>query len=644
MSRKYFLILGLFLAAGFLFLNTNTANAYLTTATWTGGGDKTTWTDPGNWDNTCSGCYPGASTTDTIIIGAHKVGVTGDVVVRATTTLVGSISSLTLGVVNTGGPRLIIGNGAVIAASTTVKLVATSTLFLGDATWGSGTLKFNNADTNAVPFQFGTTTTAFTAATGTVTFTGTGGGIVVATTTYYNLTFTPTSTAATRTYRFNQGGSSCSTTTGCTATTTVSNALTLNEAAQANFDSVAVVLSGSGTVFEKANGTFIANGSLVKYTNASTATNVATGTYDNLVISGASITKTLLGNTTATSTVAIESGTLAISTFTFTATGATWTNSSTVTEGTGGKIVLASASRFDNGSGTAKSTFDGDARNSVGIQVTDTSLNLLAATIETQTAAVTAVSAIRDTETVTLTETTASSGIFRGSVQLNLSGTNVGGALDYQGPGTLSYTFTDSQDSSDTGTGGAGTFTGTAPSGGGGGAVVVVTPAVPATPATPAVPTETPAVPATPATPAAPSLESVSTKIASVVAKVAALTKDSPAADIAAVQEEIAAILNDIKAIQAAQPAPKGVALGFNFVRPLALGMTHNDVRNLQTALKTDSSVYQEGTVSGYFGPLTLKAVKKFQEKYGLASSGDAGYGNVGPKTRAKLNELYGGK
>lgn len=40
------------------------------------------------------------------------------------------------------------------------------------------------------------------------------------------------------------------------------------------------------------------------------------------------------------------------------------------------------------------------------------------------------------------------------------------------------------------------------------------------------------------------------------------------------------------------------------------------------------------------FGGLTLKAIKKFQEKWGIAKNGDTGYGVVGPKTRAKLNEV----
>ncbi|HEY4497275.1 MAG TPA: peptidoglycan-binding domain-containing protein, partial [Candidatus Paceibacterota bacterium] len=43
------------------------------------------------------------------------------------------------------------------------------------------------------------------------------------------------------------------------------------------------------------------------------------------------------------------------------------------------------------------------------------------------------------------------------------------------------------------------------------------------------------------------------------------------------------------------------------------------------------------------FGPATQKAVRKFQEKHGLAQPGDPGYGYVGPKTRAKLQEVFGG-
>lgn len=64
------------------------------------------------------------------------------------------------------------------------------------------------------------------------------------------------------------------------------------------------------------------------------------------------------------------------------------------------------------------------------------------------------------------------------------------------------------------------------------------------------------------------------------------------------------------------------------------------DVTALQQFLAKDSSIYPEAITTGYYGALTAKAVGKFQEKYGIAKSGDSGYGYVWPATRAKLNEI----
>ncbi|MFA6273419.1 MAG: peptidoglycan-binding domain-containing protein [Candidatus Paceibacterota bacterium] len=63
-------------------------------------------------------------------------------------------------------------------------------------------------------------------------------------------------------------------------------------------------------------------------------------------------------------------------------------------------------------------------------------------------------------------------------------------------------------------------------------------------------------------------------------------------------------------------------------------------VTALQKMLSLDPTLYPEQLVTGYFGPMTLRAVKKFQERYDIAKNGDDGYGFVGPKTRAKLNSL----
>ena len=79
----------------------------------------------------------------------------------------------------------------------------------------------------------------------------------------------------------------------------------------------------------------------------------------------------------------------------------------------------------------------------------------------------------------------------------------------------------------------------------------------------------------------------------------------------------------------------------------LSLGANTAQVRTLQKILNSDpdtrvaaSGAGSKGNESTSFGPATLRAVQKFQIKYGLAKPGDAGYGYVGPATRAKMNSL----
>lgn len=81
-----------------------------------------------------------------------------------------------------------------------------------------------------------------------------------------------------------------------------------------------------------------------------------------------------------------------------------------------------------------------------------------------------------------------------------------------------------------------------------------------------------------------------------------------------------------------------------SITKRLVFGMTSSDVKSLQEILAQDKSIYPEGIISGYFGKLTQKAVERFQEKYGIANPGIIGYGEVGPHTRAKLNELLAGE
>ena len=51
--------------------------------------------------------------------------------------------------------------------------------------------------------------------------------------------------------------------------------------------------------------------------------------------------------------------------------------------------------------------------------------------------------------------------------------------------------------------------------------------------------------------------------------------------------------------------------------------------------LATDSNVYPQGLVTGYFGSLSKAAVENFQAGYGIPV-----VGRVGPMTRARLNTI----
>lgn len=97
------------------------------------------------------------------------------------------------------------------------------------------------------------------------------------------------------------------------------------------------------------------------------------------------------------------------------------------------------------------------------------------------------------------------------------------------------------------------------------------------------------------------------------------------------------------KASVVVQPSSVAAAVSPVFATSLKKGVSNDDVKRLQQLLATDSEIYPEGTASGYYGTLTEKAVQKFQMKYGVVSSpSDAGYGSVGPKTRQRLQEVFG--
>lgn len=83
-------------------------------------------------------------------------------------------------------------------------------------------------------------------------------------------------------------------------------------------------------------------------------------------------------------------------------------------------------------------------------------------------------------------------------------------------------------------------------------------------------------------------------------------------------------------------PVARGRVLGastFNFTQNLTLGSTGEEVTKLQEFLLAEGLLASDVTPTGYFGPLTEEAVKKFQQANGIEQAGV-----VGPKTRAALN------
>ena len=92
-----------------------------------------------------------------------------------------------------------------------------------------------------------------------------------------------------------------------------------------------------------------------------------------------------------------------------------------------------------------------------------------------------------------------------------------------------------------------------------------------------------------------------------------------------------------IRGLEVARPSPVAVSVSPVFNSDLEPGMRGEDVSRLQELLARDPEIYPEGMVSGYYGPLTAQAVRRFQAKHGLPSPG-----RLGPQTRAKIQEAFG--
>lgn len=75
-----------------------------------------------------------------------------------------------------------------------------------------------------------------------------------------------------------------------------------------------------------------------------------------------------------------------------------------------------------------------------------------------------------------------------------------------------------------------------------------------------------------------------------------------------------------------------GAATSAVLTDDLSYGATNKSIEKIQKLLATDSEIYGDGTVSGFFGPKTQDAIRRFQTRFGLDP-----VGVVGPSTKAVL-------
>lgn len=116
------------------------------------------------------------------------------------------------------------------------------------------------------------------------------------------------------------------------------------------------------------------------------------------------------------------------------------------------------------------------------------------------------------------------------------------------------------------------------------------------------------------------------------------------AATIAELQVQLRALQAQLATLQVQQRTTVTTSCP-NLIRNLSRGSRGADVTQLQQLLIAQNLLTPD-SATGFFGALTEAAVKQWQSKNGIASSGTpatTGYGTLGPRTRAAIVRVCGG-
>jgi hypothetical protein len=247
------------------------------------------------------------------------------------------------------------------------------------------------------------------------------------------------------------GGTVTSVGSGCTGTAITTGTLSLL-GGTLNGGTSALIKTGTFTI---SGGTFTPGTGTFQYTASTTA---AATVYNNLTIDSVGGQTVSLGaSTTAVGALSVNPGdTLAVGTNVLTVVG-TISNTGLITVNTagGGKIVhTAESVKITNSSGTEVSSISTGGVLYVTVQ--DSNRNLNGTTVETMTIPVSFNAAAgSDSETMTLTETSVSSGIFRNTSAINVVNSTVASPGNSQfelaGSGVGTGNYVDNQDAADTG-------------------------------------------------------------------------------------------------------------------------------------------------------------------------------------------------